>query len=198
MGSIGRKLRKAEKDQVTEEQQRLPTGKIVSSPVKGEFTALPVLGWISLRKSTEIRLVMLAMLLFRDGKICGMFHVELPVYPETERDIISCLQRLGWDGRLWPRDAGWPDESNDEEGHRVLLESTQLAASMVFPPVGDGHATMNVHVTRARGPFFMSPLSKAEEDPDQKLVDRFHELCQDITGFYPKPDQKLPDGTTLH
>jgi hypothetical protein len=196
MGNFERKLRRAEEDreQVTEAQQRLPTGKVVSSPVNGEFQALPMLGWISLRKTTEVRLLMLAFLLLREGKVRGMLHIEFPLYPETERNTLGMLQMFGWDGRIWPKDEGWPTGSDDEESHKHFLMDTGLEASLIFPPGSGGNATMPVNVSRAKGPFFMPPLPEAEVDPDPKLMARFKELCQDIRVFYPS----RKNGETIH
>lgn len=134
MGSFDRKVRRNnEKEElVTEEQQRLPVGKVVTSPVKGEFLALPMLGWVSLRKGSEIRLLMLALLLLRDAKISGVIHIEIPIYPETERNTIWMLQKFGWDGRVWPKDAGWPTGAPDEEGHTHMLGQVNLSGSFVF------------------------------------------------------------------
>lgn len=197
MGSFDRKIRRANdsSELVTEAQQRLLVGKVVTSPVKGPFMGLPVLGWISVRKVTEIRLLMLGLLLLRDGKISGMLHVECPIYPETERNTLWMLQKFGWDGRVWPRDEGWPTGSDDEEGHRHFLMQTGLEASLVFPPTETGgHATMSVDIQRAKGNFFMPPLPEAESDPDQKLVARLQELCQDYKVFYPE----RRSGETIH
>lgn len=203
MGSFDRKFKRAEERQelVTEEQQRLPVGRVVTSPVKGEFLALPMLAWVSLRKGTDIRLLMMALFLLRDGKISGMINIEFPIYPETEQNTIAMLQKYGWDGRIWPTDPGWPSGTPDEEGHRDILDQVALVASIVFPPVGDGHAAMNVSVERAKGNFFMPPLPEAEVDLDPALVARFRELCENYKVFYPvkaESTEKRDHGETLH
>jgi hypothetical protein len=203
MGSFDRKFKRQEERQelVTEAQQRLPVGKVVTSPVKGEFLALPMFGWISLRKNSEIRLLMLAVFLLREAKISGMLHIEFPVYPETERDTVWMLQEFGWDGRVWPQDEGWPTGSGDEEDHRYMLGQVALAGSLVFPPKSGGHPAMNVSVERARGNFFMPPLPEAKEDPDEKLVARFRDLCQNYKVFYKiegKSEEKRDHDETLH
>jgi len=196
MGSFDRKLRRTyDSAEVTEEQKRFPVGKVVSSPVKGEFQALPVLGWISLRKGTEIKILNLALLLLREGKVSGMLHMDVPIYPETQSNTMAMLQNFGWDGRVWPLDEGWPTGTPDEEGHRHLLVQTKLVATIVFPPSETGgHATLNVEVSRAKGPFFMPPLPAAEIDPDPVLVAKFETLCQDYAVFYPEPSL----GHTIH
>lgn len=206
MGSFDRKFRRAneKQEQVTEEQQRLPVGKVVSSPVKGICLGLPMLGWVSLRKGTDIRLLMLALLLLKESKIVGLLHVEIPIYPETERNALWMLQNFGWDGRVWPQDAGWPTGTPDEPGIRHMLsEQAGLAGSLVFPPseTGAGNVAMNVEISRAKGNFFMPPLPEAEVDPDPKLVSRFQELCADFKVFYPiqaKSTEKRDHGEPLH
>jgi hypothetical protein len=203
MGSFDRKVRRStENELVTEAQQRLPVGKVVSTPVKGVFLGLPLMGWISLRKNSEVRLLMLALLLIRDGGVKGILHVEIPIYPETERDALWMLQSFGWDGRIWPTDPGWPTGTEDEANHTHFLEQSGLVASFVFPPVAGGaHATMNVDIQRAKGNFFMPPLPEAAEEPDPKLAARFQELCQDFKVFYPvqgNSSEKHDHGETLH
>jgi len=214
MGSFDRKVRRStESELVTEAQQRLPVGKVVSAPVKGEFRGLPLMGWISLRKNSEVRLLMLALLLIRDEGVKGILHVEIPIYPETETDAIRLLQSFGWDGRTWPTDPGWPTGTEDEANHRHFLEQSGLVASLIFPPVEGGqHATMNVNVQRAKGNFFMppigvkleedsAPLPEAAEEPDPKLVVRFQELCQNFKVFYPTQatsTEKRDHGEPLH
>jgi hypothetical protein len=203
MGSFDRKVRRStESELVTEAQQRLPVGKVVSAPVKGEFRGLPLMGWISLRKNSEVRLLMLALLLIRDEGVKGILHVEIPIYPETETDAIRLLQSFGWDGRTWPTDPGWPTGTDDEANHKHFLEQSGLVASLVFPPVeGGSHATMNVDIQRAKGNFFMPPLPEAAGEPDPKLVARFQEICQDFKVFYPtqaSTSEKRDHGEVLH
>jgi hypothetical protein len=203
MGSFDRKVRRStENELVTEAQQRLPVGKVVSSPVKGEFMGLPLMGWVSLRKNSEVRLLMLALLLIREGGVKGILHVEIPIYPETETNAVWLLQSFGWDGRTWPTDPGWPTGTDDEANHKHFLEQSGLVASLVFPPVeGGSHATMNVDIQRAKGNFFMPPLPEAAEEPDPKLVARFQELCQNFKVFYPtqaSTSEKRSHGETLH
>lgn len=204
MGSFDRKFKRAEERQelVTEAQQRLPVGKVAGSPVKGSFLALPALGWVSVRKNSEIRLLMLAVFLLRDAKLSGMLHIEFPIYPETERNTVWMLQNFGWDGRVWPQDAGWPTGSPDDEAnYQHMLGQVELAGSLVFPPSpGGGNAGMNVSVERAKGNFFMPPLPEAESDPDEKLVARLRELCENFKVFH-KTEIKSPEkhnGETLH
>lgn len=60
---------------------------------------------------------------------------------------------------------------------------------------------MNVSVQRAKGNFFMPPLPEAEVDPDEKLVSRFKELCQDFKVFYRtegKSEEKRDPDAMLH
>lgn len=198
MGSFNRKVRRNEgNDQVTEEQQRLPVGKVTSAPVKGQFQALPVLAWISLRKASEVRLMMLALLLLRENKIHGMLQMEIPVYSETEAAIVATLQRLGWDGRVWPEDAGWPTGSDDEGSLQHFLSQANLASSLVFPPSEGGNATLAVSVERAKGNFFMPPLP-SDQDPDPNLLAKFKELCENFKVFYTDAHLARSHGETIH
>lgn len=194
MSSITRKLkRKADKEvtaQLTEEQKRLPSGKVVTTPIKGEFLTLPLLGWCAVRQRENVPLVMLGLALLRDDKIRGMLHVELPIYKgETDVATVAMLDAFGWDGRVWkPGDEGWPtgDDANREQ-LQFMMSEIGLAATLTFPPdfeTGNSNAQM-VDVTRARGPFLMPPLVLPEVAPNAEKIQRLHDLCDTIQQFYP-------------
>ncbi len=197
MGSFERKLRRIH-DQAAEEEakgvdhSRLPVGKVVTEPVRGDFQGLPVLGWISSRAVTKTPLVMVALLLLRDDnpQPAGMLHLEIPVFPETEEAVVAALERLGWDGRVWPKDSGWPTGGPDEEGHKHLLTQTGLKGTMVFPPNQEGaFATLSLTIGRARGPFLMPPLPEPETPPSVHLTVTLRVLCEDWKTFYPEPKE---------
>lgn len=169
------------------DHKKLPVGEIISQPVKGKFLALPLFGWVAIRDKHNTPLVMLTCLLMPgpnapDPK--GTIKIELPILEETEMATVAALERLGWDGRVWPGDPGWPEETDDEGNIRTLLEQAGLAATMVFPSGDQGTKTLNVNVERLRGPFLMPPLPEPEQPPDIHKVERLRQLCRDSTCFY--------------
>ena len=171
------------------DHNKLPVGTVLSSPIKGDFLALPLFGWVAKRDKTETPLVMLVVLLLRsieDPKPRGTLQIELPVLPETEIATVATLERLGWDGRVWPVDDGWPTGSKDDEEQIIsLMEQASLRATMTFPPGEQGASTLTVSVQRARGPFLMPPLPEPEEGTTSPVkLQRLRELCENPRIFY--------------
>lgn len=163
---------------VPDNHLKLPIGQLVTAlEVKGEFLATPVLGWIAKRIKTRIPLVMVIFWLFdEDGQPGGMLRIEFPVYPETEKDTLHYLETLGWDGRVWPAEPGWPDgDELETENIKALMAQADLNNTLAFPSKEDGSLAVKVLVERESGPFVMPPLSKATGE--EKYYDRFRELC---------------------
>ena len=160
----------------------LPTGKLMSSPIKGDFLALPLFGWVALRAGDRVPLVMLRLLLLRslEEPASGLLQVEVPFIPKTELATLAALERFGWDGRVWPRDEGWPSgDSVDEVNIRKLMENYDVQATLTFPPNDKGMALQSVTVSRARGPFLMPPLPEPEHAMDLDNLARLRALCAD-------------------
>lgn len=170
------------------DHKKLPVGEVIDKPVaKGRYLALPLFGYVALRDKVNTPLVMVTCLLMPGPAAPdprGAIKIELPVIEETEMATVACLERFGWDGRVWPGEPGWPEDTDDEENIRALLEQAGLAATMVFPSGDKGTKTQTVEVQRAKGPFLMPPLPKPNEDPDPHKVERLRELCRDSTIFY--------------
>lgn len=163
------------------DHRKLPVGTILSNPIKGDFLALPLFGWVAKRAKVETPLVMLVTMLIRsaeDPHPKGTLQIELPVVEETELATVAALERFGWDGRVWPVDDGWPTGStNDEEQILALMEQAKLRATMTFPSGENGVSAQSVSVQRAKGPFLMPPLPTAK-DVDPKKLQRLRELCE--------------------
>jgi hypothetical protein len=169
------------------DHRMLPVGKVLSEPVKGKFMTLPLFGWIGVREKTETPLVMLSVLLLPKNPVesgtAGTLQIELPVFEETINNIVAALIRYGWDGRVWPRDEGWPTGSTEDEEHlKYMLEVSGLKNTLVFPTSDQGAAAQEVHVARAAGPFLMPPLPEADE-VDPWKVERLTHLCNDPSIF---------------
>lgn len=196
MSSSARKIKrkqdldnqKTQNAELTEEQMRLPAGRVVTAPVRGKYQTLPLLGWVARRKKSDVPLVMLALALLGDEGIVGVIHVELPIYRgETDEATVAALQRYGWRGGFWEQGSQeWPtgDNVNEEQLDMLIHETNSLKGSLTFPPMEEGTAVQEVEIGRAQGSFLMPPLPEPEEPVDPKLLERLHELCEDYTVFY--------------
>lgn len=171
-----------------EGHHKLPTGEVVSDPIKGDFLAIPLFGWVSLRNKTDTPLVMLTVLLIRsleDPQPRGTLRIELPVFEDTEAATVAALERFGWDGRVWPVDDGWPAGSEDDETQLLsLMDSAGLRATMTFPPGEEGIQAQPVSVQRARGPFLMPPLPEPAKPPSTVLIEKLQQLCANPKLFH--------------
>ena len=183
-----RDARKRTENSEGADHHKLPVGKVLSDPIKGDFLSLPLFGWIGLREKVETPLVMLVVMLLpslEDPSPRGTLQLELPVFPgETELPILAALERFGWDGRVWPRDPGWPTDPQDEANLKELLKQAKLANTLVFPTGDAGHALQSVSIQRARGPFLMPPLPQPEGEVDQWKLEQLRALCKEPSLFY--------------
>jgi hypothetical protein len=168
---------------VPDNHRELPVGCLVSTPIRGDFLAIPLFGAVYLRRGTGTPLVMLTLLLMRsleDPAIRGTLRIELPILEKTELATLAALERFGWDGRAWPADEGWPSGSSvDEANIRALMEQAKLRATLTFPPSEKGVQLQTVTVSRARGDFLMPPLPEPEGEADPVKLARLRELCAD-------------------
>lgn len=186
MSSIRRVERQTAKDQA-KDHRKLPVGRVVSAPVKGEFLAIPLVGWIARRAQVKTPLAMIAAVLLDEEKneVRGSLRIEMPVLPETELATLGALERFGWDGRVWPGDDGWPTGSGkDEENLRALIKQANLRASLAFPPGDKGASAQKVHVSRAQGDFLMPPLPEPTVPVDEGRLERLRALCEDPSVFF--------------
>jgi len=182
---IQRNNERQEDELVPDNFQKLPEGRVLTSPIKGDFWTMPLFAWVRLQVKTRIPYVVVRMLLVRSAEDMnprGILEVAMPFLAETERATLAVLERYGWDGRSWPRDEGWPD--GDDAGGtnlRALMETASIKATLPFPPTDKGHALQPVSVTRARGPFLMPPLPEPEGEPDLWKLERLRGFCKDPT-----------------
>ena len=171
------------------DHRKLPVGKLISPPIKGEFLCLPLLGWIGIREKVDTPLVLLVVMLFKsveDTEPRGTLQIELPVHDDTKLATVAALERFGWDGRIWPSDEGWPPAGSDDETNlQAMMKQAELSNTLVFPADDDGTPAQSVRVGRARGPFLMPPLPQPETEPDPFKVKKLDELCDNPALFYP-------------
>ena len=164
------------------DHRKLPVGTVMSNPIKGDFLALPLFGWVAKRAKVETPLVMIVVLLMRsleDPKPRGTLQIELPIVEETEKATLAALERFGWDGRVWPVDPGWPTGSDTDEGLiMTLMEQANLRATLTFPSGPQGAQAQAVSVQRSQGPFLMPPLPEPEKEVDAAKLLRLRQLCE--------------------
>lgn len=188
-----RKKPKIKRDPETKglDHRKLPVGQVMTQPLKGEFRGLPLFGWVAMRAKTDTPLVMLGILLMREveGELRprGTLQIENPIFEDTELPTVALLEQLGWDGRVWPIDDGWPQGEADEEQVLALMEQAGLRATMTFPPGEQGHAMIPLNVQRAQGPFLMPPWEEPTQEPSQYLVDKLRLICGDPKLYFARP-----------
>jgi hypothetical protein len=182
---IQRNVEKEEEAIIPLDHHKLPVGKVLTAPVKGEFMIFPLLVWVSLRMKTKVPLVMIRSLMFKsveEPTPVGILQLELPVYEDTERGVLGVLERFGWDGRIWPLEPGWPDGDETETANlNAVLRQASLKNTLVFPPGESGVAAQPINVARAKGPFLMKPLPIPENEPNPELLAKLRDLCADPT-----------------
>lgn len=193
-GQSKRKKPKVKRDPETKglDHRKLPVGQVMTAPLKGEFRGLPLFGWVAMRAKTDTPLVMLAFLLMREveGELRprGTLQVETPIFEgETDLPSVALLEQLGWDGRVWPVDDGWPSGTTDEEQVLMCMDQASLRATLTFPPGEQGHAMIPLNVQRAQGPFLMPPWEEPTEEPSQALVDKLRRICEDPKLYFARP-----------
>lgn len=200
MSSIARKLKRQQDseakavNELPEEQKRLPSARLLTTPVRGKFQSIPLLGWIARQKDGVPAVNLVVALLDDKFQIKGTLQIDLPIYRETQAATVAALARYGWEGQVWrDGDEHWPtgDAVNEDQLSTLIAQTEGLQASMTFPPDGDGAVPMQeVEVMRARGPFLMPPLPEPEEgDVDEDLITKFIGLCEDFRVFF--HDDKL-------
>jgi len=180
MSSLVKKLRKKQINNpingLTPEQKILPVGEVIGEPIKGTFQAMPVFGWVGLRKGGGLSLYLAMSLLDLDkDEVAGGILVQAPLVDSTIPAAISTLQRLGWDGTLSKFSGAG---AVDADGAPIALSKT-----LNFVPLEHGYATVELEVLRSKGPFLMPPLSDTG-DSTPELVEAFNKLRKDHSVFF--------------
>ena len=132
------------------------------NPSAGQFRILPLVSY-----PFKGRLMIQSCLLrtYEDKQI-GVLDWSLPVNETTLPAVLGVLAALGWDGRYWPEDPGWPDtEPKEAEGLKGLLIKTGIPGTLVFPPHDEkGSRVLQINVLKTNGDKFPLPMMVAESD----------------------------------
>lgn len=151
----------------------------------GPCRILPVIGWIRVEHGHPFLTLSCIMLKVLDDRHLGTLSWNIPLNPRTERTAATLLASLGWDGRVWPQDRGWPDGLAEETGLHTLLNDAQIGATMTFPPKAQGSLVLRVEVAKMSNDFPLNPEVPAEDrrEPTDELVDRLHQLTAEPETF---------------
>lgn len=189
--SLRRLKRQQDRDsnELTREEQKLPTGRLLGDPLRGTFLSLPLLGWVSVRERDRIPLVMLVLALLgqETQTLHGILEVELPLYLDTEDATLAALERYGWSGTTWAlgEPAPFGDESQGELLTGLMSQASQnLRATLLFASGPTMTPAQEVEVTRAQGRFLMPPLPKPTEPPNPERVRALRDIVLDYRRFF--------------
>lgn len=132
----------------------------------GPYRLLPLVGTVRRTKSGAALVVQGLLLKVYADKNEGLLNWKIPLSEGTLGSALELLAALGWDGRVWPSEAGWPDSDPWEaKGLHRMLGELGLKGSMVFPPVaGKGTRTLRVLVSKSGMNLFPLPPTVEAED----------------------------------
>ena len=124
----------------------------------GPYSLLPILCTFDETATGAIVFLTSFLLRPRDDHHVGVVDWLLPFNERTEGTIAKLLVALGWDGRVWPDDEGWPGQGQEAQGLRTLLASPGLRATLTFPPAANGsNATLRQEILKQSSEFYMPP-----------------------------------------
>lgn len=172
-------------------RENLAYGSLTSSnPKPGTYRFMPLLGHISVYSGQTYLIIQGILLLTYQDKHAGTISWTIPLNKGTKEEGLALLAALGWDGRVWPDDAGWPDgDQHEATGLERLLYESYIDASLVFPPHPErGSRVIRVLVSKSNGRFPM-PIQLEEEDlvaVTPELRSRFDVLVADPSIFKEK------------
>jgi len=161
----------------------VPTASVAHGKVNpGEHPMFALLAWVQQRRATwPIVGVRLAVLNKQRDKSIDGLTMGLPLTPNSERHVCCFLEELGWDGRIWPHlDHGWPEGTEHEQEFLGLLRTSQLGATLTFPPIQGSCPAVTVPVLKRSGVYLVSPFS------DGPVVPRHLETLRTLAAN-PKP-----------
>ena len=168
---LTKKQDKALKDYMrTTLPENVAYAKLTSRNTKpGVYRFLPIISYLTPYKGRTHLVINGILVTSAQDTHGGTLVWDIPLTDATREDALALLVALGWTGRVWPCDPGWPDDDKDEmEGMSRVLYDSYLDASLVFPPHPEqGCRVIRVHVLKGTVRF---PLPLWVEDEDRVEV----------------------------
>ncbi len=149
----------------------------------GPYNLLPILGSVHKGRNQAFVLITTFLLRIADDAHVGVMNWVLPFNERTERTVAKLLVSLGWDGRVWPEEPGWPGtDTKESHGLRSLLAGQNLLATLTFPPDGEnGNAIVRQEVLRTSANFPLCPDVPEDEgkEPTPEQIAKLRKLAED-------------------
>jgi hypothetical protein len=112
-------------------------------------------------------------------QVLGTCLLDTPARETNQRALAGWLAKLGWDGRVWPKEEGWPDGQEDME--KAVLKAAmkhKVAHVLVFPSGDLSSAAQSLEVKNSSGWFPLAPLEDPQ-DLDPFILERYQALTED-------------------
>lgn len=165
-------------------------GQVSNADLKpGAFRFLPLLGWVRKGAADTNELWVQGMVLLNHSSDPqGTLNWCLPLTERVLGDAAALLEVLGWDGRVWPLQEGWPDpQAGEAQSLRELLKNVGLVNSLVFRPDPEaGCRVLPFVLGRSNCKPFPMPPPTPSEGPSE-LTARLKELSGMTELFRPQP-----------
>lgn len=154
----------------------------------GMFWFMPIMGWIEPRDGPALLLISGSLLRIADQSYGGSGSWRIPVTANNREAILTLLASLGWNGRIWPDDGGWPSGFPEEEGLRMLVTRVPLSATFSFAPEPQkGTRVLKVLVPKTNGHMLLPPeVAKEDQEPvTEAMRARYDQVAADPSVFMP-------------
>lgn len=186
---LTKKAEKAAKDYARRTpRENLCVAKVTSGDqVKpGPYDLMPVICGVHKGQTTNFVVMTAFLLRIADGTQVGVLNWVLPFNPSTEATIAKLLVSLGWDGRVWPEEPGWPT-GKEAEGLQSLVKGQNLHGTMTFPPNAEnGNATLRQDILRTSANFPLSPelADGVGVEPSPEIIEKLRKVAADPETYF--------------
>lgn len=148
---------------------------------------LPIAGWI---EPLEVPTLVLsgALLKISDQSHFGSGSWHLPLTPHNGDQPLIVLTSLGWTGKLWPDEDGWPTGYPEEPGLRRLISRVPILNTFSFQPHPErGNSVLKILASKSNGVFPVPPQISPEDQvpPTDEQRATFERVKEDPSIFMP-------------